>query len=287
MTLPIAYYCETSALNHLADDPDRESVLGRLRAPDRQVRISAYTVAEAAATPDLARRALLLRLARTLSAPCRPLALLPDLLRRALDVYAKREPSCVVTIPPEFEGVWVALKTPDEVDEDARREALDWKSQQEAWYREMHAGARSAFQQILMAHPPGKPPIRTAAQLLRIYYTHPTFLEDFFAPFFSKCGHADTFQGRARAVLWELEPWKLAFAALAVSVFDRGIRHQGPGRWKAGSIDTQQAIYLATCDVFVTADEGQYRLMRRILPLSHKPRRVLSYQAFRREALGR
>jgi hypothetical protein len=47
-----------------------------------------------------------------------------------------------------------------------------------------------------------------------------------------------------------------------------------------GSIDTQQAIYLTLCNVFVTADEEQYKMLRLLAPFGHKQRYVWKYPKF-------
>ena len=57
-------------------------------------------------------------------------------------------------------------------------------------------------------------------------------------------------------------------------------------RINPGSIDTQQAIYLATCDTFVTSDLEQRRMLRLLVPFGHKKRSVMEYSKFSKHLIS-
>ena len=68
---------------------------------------------------------------------------------------------------------------------------------------------------------------------------------------------------------------------MAYGLFARGMKQtkfskkRNPGR-----IDTQKAVYLAGCDVFVTADNEQRQMLRLLVPFGHKKRAIWTYDEF-------
>ena len=58
---------------------------------------------------------------------------------------------------------------------------------------------------------------------------------------------------------------------MVCGMYGRSIRTGQFGKDKnPGSIDTQQSIYLAICDVFVTADRLQRRMLRLLACFGHR-----------------
>ncbi len=75
---------------------------------------------------------------------------------------------------------------------------------------------------------------------------------------------------------------------MVYGLFARGLKQTNfSKKQNPGSIDTQQAIYLAACDVFVTADRAQRRMLRLLVPFGHKKREVWTFNEFESFAMKR
>lgn len=284
------YYLDTSAINCLLRNPARASIVSYLTAFPCEVRLSALNVVELAATGNSESRTALLSLANELSCGRRPLEFPSDLMRIYLNAYAAGESNAVITLSEEHDGLWVVLREPETIENVDRFEVLEWKSQQERWYLEMYengnGNGRLHLQYVVtnLSAMDRQRVRRHPMALLRHYWADSRFIEDSFAEFFSRCGHPDTFRGRVHEVLGDLEPWMFYFAAIGYGIFLRCVQENNYGRCGcAGSIDTQQAIYLAFCDVFVTADSGQRRIMKPLTRLGRIPRRVISFNELKQQ----
>lgn len=115
-------YClDTSAINRLQDDPDREAIVtGMLTGAS--FRISAYNVIEAAKTRNVERRQDLVRLMRRLAENKRPLDQPNGPIRAVARGYSERgangKVTLTVNVDPALEGLWVALNEPELIDAD-------------------------------------------------------------------------------------------------------------------------------------------------------------------------
>jgi len=82
-------------------------------------------------------------------------------------------------------------------------------------------------------------------------------------------------------VIRNSEQWRFFLTSMAYGMYVRSVKATHFSKKKnPGSIDTQQAIYLTLCDVFVTADKAQYRMLRLLAPFGHKKRYIWQYSVF-------
>jgi len=132
-----AFYFDTSAVNWLVKDPCSAAIVNGI-CNYSGVYISAFTVAELAATPLKEQRNRLLKIAKSISSNWRPLAMPNDLLKRSLNAMLSRADTIDASIGSEWDGVWYALNEPELIDDEAYEEVVVWKTQQEEWYQEMH-----------------------------------------------------------------------------------------------------------------------------------------------------
>jgi hypothetical protein len=164
----VRYCFDTSGVNRLLDDPARDAIVTAL-LDTGSVRITAYNVIEAAKTEDDLRRRSLVNLMRRLSDHKRPLDRPNTLARAVARGYAKRSPDGSVNFSvnsdPDLDGVWVALNEPEELDEEARAEVLEWTQQWEHDYDSIAVGARARFQALIAKYPKAQRP--TAAFTVR------------------------------------------------------------------------------------------------------------------------
>ena len=284
-------YClDTSAINRLLDDPDREAIVtGMLLGAS--FRISAYNVIEAAKTRNVTRRQELVRLMRRLADNKRPLDRPNGLIRAVARGYAERSATGNVTstvnVDPALDGLWVALNEPELIDDDARREVLEWAQQWESDYDAIAAGPRDEFQELFRRHPEERP--RTPAATVKSYMKHDDqIFKDYVGPIYER----ETGKTLSRAEYDELikEPmWALYLCGYAYACHQRAVRDDRFARGRhAGGIDLGQAVYLRLCDRFVTNDRAQYkglRFLNRFNRAAGFATEVLMYDTFRRRLL--
>jgi len=84
-----AFYFDTSAVNWLVKDPGSAAIANGI-CTYSGVYISAFTVAELAATPLKEQRNRLLKIAKSISSNWRPLAMPNDLLKRSLNAMLSK-----------------------------------------------------------------------------------------------------------------------------------------------------------------------------------------------------
>ncbi len=273
------FYFDTSTLNHLFDDSyDCTSSLLKRNA---NIFISVFTVAEIASTYDLSRRSSLLQLAKKISGNYRPLAFPAELLKRSIESIKVRAPDMDNSMSRKWDGVWLILNDPSLIDDKAFQEIRDWKQQQENWFNDMHKRGRPHLQNALKNIPQSSE-FNSFAQLLRYHSPDKISTKDFVLDIASRANSNETVDlDLVDRILKDSEHWRFFMSSMVYSLYARSVRNSHYSKSQnPGSIDTQQAIYLASCDVFVTADLRQRNMLRLLVPLGHKKRQVWTYQMF-------
>ncbi|MCX5886643.1 MAG: hypothetical protein NT096_12170, partial [Proteobacteria bacterium] len=143
-------YFDTSVINRLLDDQSGLDLIKKLRK-SLKIYLSVFTFAEIMATSQHERRLKLLMLAKDINENYRPLAMPGDLLKRSLKAIQTDAKDLNILMGPEWDGVWVALRDPQLIDEESLLESIQWKRQQEKWYQDMHDGGRLDIQKALIA----------------------------------------------------------------------------------------------------------------------------------------
>lgn len=258
-------YClDTSALNRLHDDPDREAIVtGMLTGAS--FRISAYNVIESAKTSDVARRQSLVRLLNELSQNKRPLDRPNTLIRAVARGYAHRRRGEDVTLTvnedPNLEGLWSALNEPEAIQESERCELFDWAQQWEGDYDEIVAADRDKFQSFFEEHPEQRP--RSAAATVRSFMKHEDQIYSFLVSPIYQQETGEILSREEYDEMMEEPMWSLYLAGYAYALHNRAVRPTRFSRHRnAGGIDLGQAVYLRLCDRFITNDVAQYRGLR-------------------------
>lgn len=282
---PVIYF-DTSAINWIFDDPQRDLLINRL-LENANIHISIFTVAELAATPSKERRTELLRLARKVSCNWRPLAWPGDLLKRSLDALISQKDRIEGSMGTEWDGLWLALCNPEAVEGEDWEEAVRWKNQQEQWYQGMHDEGREHIQEALSKIPARErePFYVSPSRILRYFYNNTEYMMNLISEMAKRCGYETISQDFVDEVL-DLEQWRFFLGAMVYGFFLRSVqRNHFSKKRNPGSIDTMQAIYLSGCDFFVTADWNQRSMMKWLLPLGHRKRRIRYYDQLRQQIL--
>lgn len=268
------FYLDTSAINCLFDDANRSDLTDRL-GTHFKVYISVFTVAELAATLDRNRRIGLVTLAKEISGGYHPLAMPGDLLKRSLKATQGWKKEIDASMGPEWGGLWMVLCNPDLIDQKAYSEVICWKEQQEKWYQDMHDRGRPRMQQAI-AKLPAKEKNTFGSSfptLIQGYNQRPDFINNVVCDIVSSLNMILN-KERVQRLIDHSEYWRIFLASMVYGMCVRSVQPTHYGKRKnPGSIDTQQAVYLAACDVFVTADEQQRRMIRFMIPFAHKHKR--------------
>jgi hypothetical protein len=283
MTMGNVFYFDTSAVNSLHDDPHVSDIKNAVKQ-FAQVLVSVFTVAELASTSDPDRRVALLKTAKTISGEYRPVAMPGELLKRSLEAVSIWARDMEQSMGSEWDGVWIALNDPNLIDRESYLEITQWKAQQERWYHEMHERGRTLMQQTLDRLPAEERHelLSRFSRLIKYYRPDREFVQDTVSYIASRSGTTiPVDRALAYRIIKHSEHWRFFLASMAYGMYGRSIRttHFGKNS-NPGSIDTQQSIYLAICDVFVTADQLQYDMLRLIASFGHKKRHIWKYPRF-------
>ncbi len=274
-------YCfDTSALNHLHDDPEAANLTTGLLAANT-VWITALNVIEVGITEDAERRNSLLQLQRKLTDDKRPLQIPNRLIRERAAAYAAGLDRAVSSVGKE-DGVWIALSNPQLVNEVSRQELYRWKKELEDDFRQAHEKARPDFQQLFNS---GVERPRTAASLLRHYSRSEDFLFELTSGIYEEVTGVKLRREELFQFFRAVPQWPFFCLGWAYAVYARAIRQEKFGRKNAGNIDLWCATYLPSCDVFVTEDFAQYKALRLINTFNQRRTKVLLYSRLRQRLL--
>ena len=278
-------YFDTSAINRLTDEPNRSSLLAVLSR--NTCAISIFTIAELASTTSPDRRSQLLRTVKELIGDYRPLEMPGELLKRATRALLNNQATMDLSMGPEWNGLLVALNDPTSIDDITLAEAQRWKAKQEQWYNTMHNNARPHIQAELstLSDDERKWISGYPSRLLKHFSHNIKFLTDVVCDL--SPSELSISKEIARTILDKLDYWRFFLAGMAYGMYCRTVKLEGFG-WQsnAGSIDTQQSIYLTACDQFVTTDEAQHAMIRTIIPYGIRRRTVWHFDRLRKESLG-
>lgn len=273
-------YClDTSAINRLLDDPEKEPIIKALFSVG-SFRISAYNVIEAAKTECKDRRCRLIELMKRLADGKRFLDRPNTILLSYAKAHADGASAAPVNADDQLDGLWIALNQPDLVDEEARQELINWATEWEGDFSKLVAGDRDQFQTLFQKISRERP--KTIAATLRAYLNARdecrSLINDVYQSQTQKPLTDSAYQ-----VLVREPAWPLYFVGYAYAVHKRAIQeHKFQERRNAGAIDLGQAVYLTMCDRFITNGRAQYRAIRLLNVFNTKCNtQVMRYDYFR------
>lgn len=162
---------DTSGLNRLHDDPEKDSIVAGLLTAD-QVLVTALNIREAVATEDAARRTSLIVLQRQLANGFRPLRTPIELLGEVTIARIQNRTSVTLTIDERSQGLWWALEEPEGLSSELQQESYEWKKNLEDQFTDAHRRARPNMKTLFT--PANRP--KSLAKLLRVFYLNPEFI---------------------------------------------------------------------------------------------------------------
>lgn len=268
----------------MLDDAERDAIIKAVLSV-ASFRISAYNVLEAAKTADEVRRTALIDLMRCLVQGKRPLDRPNTILLAYATAHARHAASVEVNRDDNLEGIWVALNEPDLIDEDARKEVLEWAQDLERDFDKVTASDRKAFQDLFTRDPSAQP--QSIASTIRQFLAKRNECKSLVTEIYKR-QVGKTLPDAGYQELLREPVWPLYLLGYAYGVHKRSIERQGfsPKR-NAGALDLNQAVYLTMCDRFVTNDKDQYRALRLLNTFNTKRHtEVLRYDTFRSRLLA-
>lgn len=280
---PMIICLDTSAVNHLYDDPEREVVITGLLASSR-VYVTALNVIEACGTRERSRRESLLRLEKRLARDFHPLEIPLKLLGNLAIAHSQHQVCALFTIGDDVDGIWHVLNDPSKADEEIRVGTMGWQESLEEPFKQSHREARLRFQERFESGAAERP--RSGADLIRSICREDQLLSDHVAPMYKKFTGIDISNAELRQFLNERPEWVLHFLGWVYSMHRRAVQEGGYGqRRNAGTVNLWCAVYLPYCDCFVTDDVGQRRALRVLNVFNPRRTKINSYVELRRRLL--
>jgi predicted nucleic acid-binding protein len=276
----VQYCFDTSAINRLHDDPEREPLVDGLLAVDRVV-IVGLNIIEAAVTEKVERRLSLLRLQQRLSNNDRPLRIPTQIVQHLTRAYVQKLNAVDIAIDnTEGHQLWWVLHEPESLDEEMRQEAYQWKKKLETSFSEVHQDAREEMRNLFTPRP------KSLGQLFQFHCKNPQSFLPSASKLYEEISGTPLDEQQLRDLFRDIPEWPLYLAGWAQGMYARAIQDSNfSPRKNPGTIDLWFAVHLAHCDALVTDDAGQYKALRVINALGERRRKracVLSYEQFRK-----
>lgn len=276
-------YFDTSSINQIMKDADREILISKILA-NHEPFVSVMNIAEVGANGKQEERDHILGIAKSLSRGYYPFARPQDILYRSLSTYLAEEPTFNLSLSEQDMGLWEILNQHALIDDAVQEQCLKWTKQQKDWFRSMHLNGRPNLQKVLKNLDSRDKTMlqRSSASFLRHLMNNDEFMIDTITGIVTE-GYKRPIKGQEIELLSKLEPWRFYLSAMAVGIYNLSIRESKFGHLKnAGSVDLEQAVYLAGVDVFVTDDKSQRKALRIIERFGHDRTAILNYNQLKK-----
>jgi len=278
---PVRLIFDTSAVNALHGDPLCGQLVSALIGAFA-VWPTALNISELTSTPDTEDRRRLLNLLRQLSDDRIPLEFPADIVREHALAHVHGQREFTTSLSKEHSGIWAAFTKPDQIDEETRREVLEWGQDMEKSFRTLHRSARTPLQRF--AASTNLPFRSTKSHFLR--WCMKAVACDFAIDGYRSATGITLNHAQALELL--VEPvWSLWLGSWAVSSYSRAIAKQKFGeKQNCGARDLYSAVYLCCAERYITHDQNQYRDLRLISRLTSPRARISRYTEFRSALLN-
>lgn len=273
---------DTSGLNALAKDREANAVIAGLRS-GYVTRFNEINIGEIVATNDAKRRAFLLRLCRVILRVAECMApnfwIIEEMVRRYRRDGSAFDWRQVNVRWPELENA-IAAGTLTR-DSDLTRESAQHNLNINDKFRDVHREIRTGFESAFLAE-------RPADVIAAVKSLQEGPLWKYASDFCVIATGKELEEGEARTLIDKCPPLRAFLIGLCVAQYNWSVRpERDPALFKAGALDYFMSVYLPYCDLFVTADTGQYNAFRVVAEESGLATGVCTYQQFRSQWTGR
>jgi hypothetical protein len=265
---------DTSAWNAFIDDQEQDSIIEILSA--KVVIPTALAISEVAAVPEHERRYALLRLIKKVGRDMRPLEMPNQLMIRACQGYARRDATLTLNDQGEM---WAALNDPSLIDDEAQRLAREFNQERENSFRHMNEHLRKDLQ-ILFRNGTNRP--RSMSALIRHYNKNDDFIYEIVNGIYERAVGKPLPRNELRPLLNSIPQWSMFLIGYVCAIYQRAVKEQGFSyKRNPGNLDLWSAIYLPSCDTFITNDTRQRRALKIINKSNNHPSQIISYSKWR------
>lgn len=267
-------YCfDTSAINKLCDDPERQAIVRGVRAA-HSVYVTAVNCVEVLATTNPTRLSQLHNLLNELAGGQYPLAFPTDVLKMLTICYAEGRNR------PNKRGFHYQFSVDDYfvLDGEKKDEILKFKTRWEESF-DAYIKVRPSFEKLFTSGTTERP--SSLAALIRDHFREEAFLYSMMQDLYRVTGQTLP-SGKLYHFLERVPEWSVLLLSLAYATYTRSIQREGYGhRGKAGAVDLWSSVYLQHCDYFVTHDYDQFKAFRFGKCLNPRMTCLLRYSEFR------
>ncbi|HLW81045.1 MAG TPA: hypothetical protein VKS20_03285 [Candidatus Acidoferrales bacterium] len=261
----------------MADDHNSEALIAGLSS-GYYMRLTVTSISEVIANVKLDRRRQLARLCQRLLSfgDCiDPQNILLEKLIKSFEESSSFDWSSVdVGFPEAADGISREENPTDEISQQVWTENKETKDKFEAFYAKVKPLYESLFARGDAARP------TTFSESMARLNKAGTFAAMARSVYEKGAGHATT-DAVVRKFLNECPPFYALMVALCVRRYTSYLKPSGAPSLKAHAADTFMAVCLPYCDLFVTADCGQLRCFREVVPFIGLGVTLKSYQEFR------
>lgn len=269
---------DTSTVNALADDRDREALIAGLRS-GYFVRFPFTTVSEVVATTSGARRKHLLRVCRRLllsAGDC--IEPHGEIIKAMVARFEKSQPLDLTHVDPRMEEAENEILRAENFDDElATMEREEGRAHNKVFVG-VYSDAKAAFDELATSGI--KMPCDVAELVSQLqqggaFWTLARNL-------YERVATIPADDATIKRFYADCEPFRALMIAIFAAQFDRCIRPstEGPSL-KSGRNDTFMATCLPYCDQFVTNDAGQFACYREVVFLAGLDVTVRSFEEFR------
>lgn len=249
---------DNSALSRLVEetDSDRTALVAGLRILGT-LRVTALNVLESAKTPDPELRTRKLRFYKEITGTVAPMNRPVELLAMLARSYHTKSGS--IDVGDDF--AYTLLETPDYASDELKNELAASAKDEEHGFASIHREMRPRFGSTFAASPTDR--FATEPEFLRFAFDNAEdTLHQMVDGFFSDATGAHLSPAEVREFLDAVPAWRTFIAAHLHALWLRAVRDVGPGKKKAGVVDTDSAAYLNFCGRFITNDKPQLQTLQ-------------------------
>ena len=249
-------FFDNSALSRLVEetDFDRHALIAGLRTIG-VLRVSSLNVLETARTFDVPLRLRKLRIYKEITGNVAPMNPPADLL--AMIARAHHEGSPSISTGDQY--LYNLLVNPELASDDLQKALTEHASDQEKRFKEIHQNMRERFSVVFKG-----PDERFESEDAFLDFTFENAqqtLAGLVGGFYYDATNATLKPFDVPKYLDDHAPMKTFVAAHLHALWTRSVSEKGPGKKKAGIVDTDSAAYLNLCDRFITNDKPQLKTL--------------------------
>ncbi len=275
---------DTSGLNHLADDPERQSLLAGITS-GYFPRITSTNIEEIAATVGAQRKKELLDVCQTLRATGECITAYQEITADMIRYFDRGGQFDWRQVPVRFHAAEREIIIREiTCDEKLALEQVAELKAQDKVFKKIFGDARPHFDEIFENHGERIEDCKVLVEALQ------TGKDGAFwaigADLYMRVTGKEAEEATIRKFVDVCPPFKALLLAICIAEFEYTIRDMRTGTsFRAGRLDLFSAVYLPYCDQFVTADERQHNALKEIVAVGGLETEIVLYQDFRERLL--